>query len=164
MIFIRRSLCGPTRKINRLQPPRYSWLNNHPIGKQYDEEHSLHRSSKRIRETEKPMWNWTFEKFLSFDYSGLHVIENRHPVGGDFYCLLLAYGLWSILFVSLENIFKLSTILDSVSISKQLNRNCWNRQQEADQDCRNAQPVQKRRAKQCDGRSLGACFQDRSLS
>ena len=78
LIFIQRALCASTRKTNRLQPPRYSWLNNHPIGKQYDEEHSLHRSSKRIRETEKPMWNWTFEKFLNFDYSGLHVIENSH--------------------------------------------------------------------------------------
>ena len=79
---------GSTRKINRLQLRRYSWLDNHPIGKEYDEKHSLHRSSKRILETEKPMWNWTFEKFLSFDYSGLHVIENGHPVGRDFCCLL----------------------------------------------------------------------------
>ena len=28
LIFIQRALCGSTRKINRLQPPRYSWLNN----------------------------------------------------------------------------------------------------------------------------------------
>ena len=82
------------------------------------------------------MWNWTCDKFLSFNYSGLDVVENSYPVCRKFCRFLLAYGLGHILFVSLENVFKFSTILGSVSISKQLNRACWNREQESDQDCR----------------------------
>ena len=119
-----------------LQPFRNFWLNNHAVCQQYDEKHSLHRATKRVRETEKPMWNWTCDKFLSFNYSGLDVVENSYPVCRNFCRFLLAYGLGHILFVSLENVFKFSTILGSVSISKQLNRDCWNREQESDQDCR----------------------------
>jgi hypothetical protein len=53
LIFIQRALCGFTRKINRLQPPRYSWLNNQPIGKQYDEELQVKATSKRLHSPEK---------------------------------------------------------------------------------------------------------------
>ena len=79
---------------------------------------------------------WTCDKFLSFNYSGLDVVKNSYPVCRNFCRFLLAYGLGHILFVSLENGFKFSTILGSVSISKQLNRDCGNREQESDQDCR----------------------------
>ena len=98
-----------------LQPFRDFWLNNDAVWQQYDEKHSLHRASKRVRETEKPMWNWTCDKFLSFNYSGLDVVENSYPVCRNFCRFLLAYGLGHILFVSLENVFKFSTILGSVS-------------------------------------------------
>jgi hypothetical protein len=75
-----------------LQPFRDFWLNNNAGWQQYDEKHSLHRASKRVRETEKPMWNWTCDKFLSFNYSGLDVVENSYPVCRNFCRFLLAYG------------------------------------------------------------------------
>jgi hypothetical protein len=48
--------------------------------------------------------------------------SHAHPVHRNFCRLLFAYGLWSALFVSLENTFEFSAILSMISVSKQLNR------------------------------------------
>jgi hypothetical protein len=65
--------------------------NNHAVWQQYDEKHSLHRASKRVRETEKPMTpqyeclkklggTWTSVQYKIGDEEKTFQFENIHQV------------------------------------------------------------------------------------
>ena len=50
----------------KLQPPRYSRLNNGPVGQEHDKEHLSQRSLDRVRKANKPIRERSCPKFLSF--------------------------------------------------------------------------------------------------
>jgi hypothetical protein len=68
------------------------------------------------------------------------VIKCCHKVGSNLSCLLFGYSVWRILFTGLKDVFNRSAILGWTSIAKQLNRKCWDGQQEGDEECGKVAP------------------------
>jgi hypothetical protein len=57
---------------------------------------------------------WPCPKFLRLKRTDLHVVKTGHPGRRNFGRLLVAYGPWRVLFVSLEHVFEFSAIISVI--------------------------------------------------